>query len=355
MGVNGYTLDRVDPLDLSEPEQESIARLFQRISAEVVPEDPERPLEAILPRLRSKAPNEWDARVRARDAAGTVVGWAGTSRSLNDPGNAHIGWTELMVHPDHRRKGLGRALLTELARASEGQHPDLLFMGMESDRVSSGAGFLRAVGARPGLPMKTNQLILADVDRAEIAAWSAIDAPGYTLERIDGVVPDRLMRAYLDASNGMNDAPRGDLQMADWVLTAEQVRDRESWRAQVGIESWLIVAVHDATGEGAGFTELSYDRKQPWVVWQQGTATIPAHRGHRLGLWMKAKNLERVLREWPDAKYIRTGNANTNAQMLGINTQLGFKVAWQSTIWQLPLGAVLSGAAALPSAGAVTT
>ena len=47
--------------------------------------------------------------------------------------------------------------------------------------------------------------------------------------------------------------------------------------------------------------------------------------------------LDRILRERPDAKLIRTGNANTNAQMLGINTQLGFRQAWASTIWQLPL------------------
>ena len=64
---------------------------------------------------------------------------------------------------------------------------------------------------------------------------------------------------------------------------------------------------------------------------------IDAHRGHKLGLWMKAAMLDRILRERPEAKVIRTGNANTNAQMLGINTQLGFKVAWQSMLWQLPI------------------
>jgi len=337
MDVKGYTLDRVDPATLPQPEQEAIARLFQRMSKEVVPEDPERPLAAILPRLRSRVPNEWNARVRARDAKGDVAGWAGISRSLNEPENAHIGWTEVMVHPAHRRKGLGRALLSELARASEGQHPELLFMGMANDRVPAGEAFLSAVRAQPGLPMKTNQLILADVDRTQVAEWARIDAPGYTLERIDNVVPDRVIQAYLAASNGMNDAPRGDLRMADWKLTIEHVRDRESWFKQIGIEWWLIVAVHDATGEGAGFTEVTYDPKQPWVIWQQGTATAPKHRGHKLGLWMKAANLQRILQERPEARYIRTGNANTNAQMLGINTQLGFKQAWQSTIWQLPL------------------
>jgi GNAT superfamily N-acetyltransferase len=125
--------------------------------------------------------------------------------------------------------------------------------------------------------------------------------------------------------------------MADWKLTEEQIRDREDWFRQVGVEWWLILAVHESTGQGAGFTEVTYDPKQPWMMWQQGTAVIDPHRGHRLGLWMKAAMLERILRERTEVKLIRTGNANTNAQMLGINTQLGFKVAWASIIWQLSI------------------
>lgn len=349
MDLSGYTLDRVDPAELPEAEQQAIARLFQRMGSEMVPEEPERPLGAILTRLRARIPNQWNARVRARDGAGEVVGWATVGRSLNEPDNAHIAWTEIMVHPDHRRRGLGRALIAQLVGASLGQHPELLFMGMANDRVPAGEGFLKALGAQAGLPMITNQLVLADVDRARIEEWARIDVPGYTLERVDNVVPDRLMRAYLDAANGMNDAPKGSLRMADWNVTEEQVRDRESWFTQTGIEWWLIIAVHDATGEGAGFTEVTYDPKQPWVVWQQGTATAPKHRGHKLGLRMKAVNLQRILNERPEAKLIRTGNANTNAQMLGINTQLGFRPAWQSTIWQLPradAGNVTTGKAA---------
>ena len=40
----------------------------------------------------------------------------------------------------------------------------------------------------------------------QIAEWAKLDPAGYRLEWIDNVVPDRLMSAYLDSSNGMNDA-----------------------------------------------------------------------------------------------------------------------------------------------------
>ena len=337
MDVAGYRIDRVDPTELPEAEQEAVARLWQVMGKELLPEEPARPLPSILARLRAKPKNQWSVRFRARDAKGNVVGWIGGGRSHVDPENPHLIWSELQVHPDHRRKRLGTALLREFVRACEGQHPSIVFMGMANDRVPAAEPFLRGIGATPGLPMKTNQLDLPAVDRKQIAEWAKLDPKGYRLERIDRVVPDRLMAAYLASSNGMNDAPKGDLKMADWKLTEQQVRDREDWFKQVGAEWWLILAVHEATGQGAGFTEVTYDPKQPWVIWQQGTAVIDPHRGHKLGLWMKAAMLDRILRERPEAKLIRTGNANTNAQMLGINTQLGFKVAWQSTLWQVPI------------------
>lgn len=337
MDVPGYRIDRVEPTELPEPEQEAIGRLFQVMNTELLPEEPTRPMSAILARLRSKPANQWSARVRARDAKGNVVGWIGGGRSLNEPENAHIMWCETQVHPEHRRKGLGTALLREFVLACEGQHPELMFMGMSNDRALSGEAFLRKAGAHPGLPMKTNQLDIGSIDRAKVAEWAKTDSPGYRLERIDNTVPARLVTAYIESSSGMNDAPKGDLKMGDWTLTEAQIRDREDWFKQVGVDWWLIIAVHEATGQGAGFTEVTYDPKQPWVIWQQGTAVIDPHRGHKLGLWMKAAMLDRILRERPEARVIRTGNANTNAQMLGINTQLGFRVAWQSTIWQLSI------------------
>ena len=83
--------------------------------------------------------------------------------------------------------------------------------------------------------------------------------------------------------------------------------------------------------------ERPYDPRVPHLVWQQGTPVTDAHRGHRLGLWMKAVMLKRILEERTQARFIRTGNANTNAQMLAINTQLGFRPAWSSALWQLTL------------------
>lgn len=340
MSVNDpaeYRIERIEPLELAPARLREAAELYQALQSERTPEDPLTPVEAIERRMRAVVPGQWRAYFGARDTAGALVGYAVVNRSLNEPENAHLRWTELAVSAKHRRRGVGRALLRSLVDAVSDQGADVVLMTQTTDRVPSGSDFARAIGAERGLDMKTNQLDLSKVDRAKIEEWAEIQPKGYRLERIDGKVPAALVAPYIQASNGMNDAPRGDLKMADWKLTEEQIRERESWFEQTGAEWWLLVALHEATGDGAGFTEVTYDPKIPHVIWQQGTAVIDAHRGHQLGMWMKAVMLKRVLAERPNALFIRTGNANTNAQMLGINTQLGFVPAWSACLWQISI------------------
>jgi mycothiol synthase len=333
----GYRIEPLDPLTASPAQLREAAELYQAQQRERTPEDPLTPLDAIEQRLRAVVPGRWQAYFGARDAGGALVGYGVVGRSLNEPENAHLRWTELVVSAKHRRKGVGRALLRALVDAVADQGDDVVLMTQTTDRVPSGSEFARAIGAEPGLDMKTNQLDLSKVDRAKVEEWAALAPAGYRLARIDNTVPAELVAPYIAASNGMNDAPRGDLKMADWKLTEEQIRERESWLRQTGSEWWLLVALHEATGEGAGFTEVTYDPKISHVIWQQGTAVLDAHRGHRLGMWMKAVMLKRILDERPKALFIRTGNANTNAQMLAINTQLGFVQAWSACLWQIPI------------------
>jgi len=332
----GYTITEVDFANASDEQVTEAARLLQAQNQERVPEDPLTPIEAIVQRIRATTPNQWRATFAARDASGKLVGSSFVGWNKNEPENAHARWTEVNVLPAHRRKGIGTALYRAAVEACLGQGDDLVFFGQTSDRQPSGGAFAKAIAASAGLPMKLNQLNIADVDRAKVAQWAKIDPKGYRLERADSVVPKSLIQPYLDAANAMNDMPKGDLRFADQKFTEEQLHERESWLKQAGMEWWLIVAVA-ASGEGAGFTEVQYDPRSGHVIHQGGTGVTTAHRGHQLGLWMKAVMLERILRERPAAKFIRTGNANVNEHMLAINTQLGFKHAWSNTLWQLPL------------------
>jgi len=71
------------------------------------------------------------------------------------------------------------------------------------------------------------------------------------------------------------------------------------------------------------------------------TGVFPQYRNKGLGRWLKAAMLDKVLKERPQVKYVRAGNADSNAVMLKINTALGFKPYTADALWQVELQKVL--------------
>ena len=334
---SGHTIASLDLQTATDAEIREISQFRQELALEQRPEDPPTPIEVIAQWLRSRPPGQWRVVFVARDRDGELAGYGVGARNLKDTQNAHIRWSEIAVKPQHRRRGLGRALFAQVLASFEGQGDGLMVISETSDRVPSGDGFARAIGAKPGLPMKLNQLDLATVDRAKVDEWSRAAPKGYRLERIDDTVPEEFVKAYIEASEGINDMPRGDIAFNDWKLTEAQIRQRESFFKQAGLVWWLLLAIDEQTGEGVGFTEVEFNPNDPHAIQQEGTAVVATHRGRRIGLWLKAVMLERILADRPDSRFIRTGNANVNAQMLAINEKLGFTYAWQTTLWQLPI------------------
>ena len=333
---SGYTIAPVDMQTATDAEVAEAAQLRQELMLERTPEDPPAPIKVIVQLLRAKPPGQWRAVFLARDQRGRLAGYGVVGRNLKDTENAHVRWSEIAVKREHRRHGQGRALLARVVDSLEGQGDDVVLISETSDRVPSGDSFAHAVGAKPGLPMKLNQLDLRAVDRAKVDEWSR--APkGYRLQRIDGTVPPEFVKTYIQAAEGINDMPRGDIAFNDWKLDEAQIRQRESFFKQAGLVWWLLLAIDERTGEGVGFTEVEFNPLDPHVIQQEGTAVVTAHRGHGIGLWLKAVMLGRIISERRDSRFIRTGNANVNAQMLAINEKLGFRHAWQTTLWQLPI------------------
>lgn len=326
----------IEPVELSTADDDlvrEVLALTNAVGHERIPEDPPLSFEAFASRVRNRPKmivmRDW----LARSADGELVGRGLVARFEADT-NQHLRDAGIDVLPAHRRKGIAKQLLREIV-AGAGEADDIVLGFFTNDRVAAAAAFLTRIGAKTALTMHTNQLDLSKLDRGMVREWAAIDPKGYRLEWIDGDVPDGWMKSVIVAYDTMNTAPRGDSAMQDWNTTPEQIREFDRSRRATGRERRLVLAIHDGTGEAAGYTELTYDPKVPHLIWQQGTAVIPSHRGQGIGKWIKAAMLERATRDWPDAQLVRTGNADVNAPMLAINTRLGFKPAWADSIWEI--------------------
>jgi RimJ/RimL family protein N-acetyltransferase len=190
------------------------------------------------------------------------------------------------------------------------------------------------------MAMHINRLDLAELDRDLVRRWideGPARAPGYSLVTVDGPYPDDLIEEIADVFEVMNDAPRDDLQMEDQKLTVEQVRDIDKMLTAQKAERWALFARHEETGKLVGLTYVVWRPDQPETVGQGDTGVRPEHRGHALGKWLKAAMLQRILDERPQAKDVRTGNADSNGAMLGINRALGFKPYIATMNWQVPV------------------
>jgi len=127
----------------------------------------------------------------------------------------------------------------------------------------------------------------------------------------------------------MNDAPHGDEHHDDWDWDAARVRELEQRRGRWQVRAYTTAAVHTDSGDVAGFTDLLIvDR--PSTAAQEDTGVLAQHRGHRLGLAIKAANLLVLREQEPRITRVMTWNAEENRHMRAVNEQLGFRV---STRW----------------------
>lgn len=96
-----------------------------------------------------------------------------------------------------------------------------------------------------------------------------------------------------------------------------------------------VLARHRPTGAWAGLSILCVDEFAPAVALQEDTSVVRVHRGHRLGLLMKADMLRWVTRERPEVAATDTWNATTNHHMIAVNERLGGRVIAHHATYRL--------------------
>lgn len=334
----GFTIEAADVRTLTDEQIADFHGVGAILHDEAHPEDPEQTLEMRTAFLRN-LPDFVEAWAWfVRDGGGRAIGY-GQAYVLRTGDNEHVLQCDLGVLPAHRRQGIGRGLVAEMKEVAKANGQTLL-MGGTSERVPAAAAFAEAVGATAELDVHTNRLLLAELDRDMVDRWVAEGpkrAPGYSLVLVDGRYPDDLLDRVAEAFDVMNDAPRDGLAMGDQHLTGAQIRETQDMGLAQGDEAWAIFARHDDSGAFVGLTDVTWNPNRPATVYQGNTGVHRDHRGHALGKWLKAAMLQRILAERADVVDVRTGNADSNEAMLGINHELGFKAYIAASSWQLQL------------------
>jgi hypothetical protein len=91
----------------------------------------------------------------------------------------------------------------------------------------------------------------------------------------------------------------------------------------------MVVSTLAIRGEDevVGYSDLVVPGGDLPNVYQWGTLVLREHRGHRLGLAVKARGLQELQRRiGPERTLVQTCNAEQNAAMVGINERLGFRI-----------------------------
>lgn len=329
--------ERYDPKEAPEDRLRALHDLNALIEKEYLPDEEPGPFVEMLNYKRCRAAhkghiqwNTWD------DNPNHLTGSAAFFFDRREE-NKHLGWFWIQVRQEERTKGIGNALLSKLIDEAKAENRTML--GGWAWRDGPGEKFLDKLGGTQRMLERQGRLWIRDVPIDLMNEWvdKAKERAGdYRLQFWDGPTPEELIERFAVAYEIMNTAPREDLDLQDEKVTPEVMRDREQTRVEQGNPWWTLAAIHEPTGEIAGFTEMYFSGYRDDIAWQGNTGVDPAHRNKGLGKWLKAAMFLKLIDEWPNITRIHTWNAGSNEPMLAINDAMGYHIPLWWTTWQAP-------------------
>jgi hypothetical protein len=135
-------------------------------------------------------------------------------------------------------------------------------------------------------------------------------------------VSRRLNRSIIGSS------PMAATRCAEGRLYAQRIRKEEAAYAAKNAEYRIVAAVHEASGEVAGITELFISAGRPDHAHQMDTAVLGGHRGHGLGRAVKAAMMRNLVRDHPGLALVATQTPVDNVHMARVNRQIGYTDQW---------------------------
>ena len=262
--------------------------------------------------------------------AGVLVGAAMLNLPMED--NPTVAYAEVMTHPDHRRRGVGTALLAELERRARAAGRDRLLAESyvpagEDDAAGGGPAF---AAARGYVVANREGMKAVELDEAE-GRWPPLETEveaalgDYRVATWRDACPDEYVESFGRAvSRVMSLIPQGDLDLEDRDWTAERIRAAEKQRVEIGLATIESAAVAP-DGTVVGLTGVRANLADPRVARIGVTMVLPEHRGHRLGLATKLASHRALREQVPSCHLVVTSNAEVNTHMNAINEAMGYR------------------------------
>jgi GNAT superfamily N-acetyltransferase len=253
---------------------------------------------------------------------------------------------DVVVHPAERGHGFGSQLVAgmlervgELGRTVV--HAEICRSLDEDSEPSPGVRIATRLGAKLAL-VELRQLLDVGAPEppglADRLAAAAAHAEGYSLLRWVDRAADPDVADLADLMGRMStDSPQGDLDVEPEVWDVARYRAKEESTAARGRRRYAVAARDDATERIVGYTDIGINVAVPAVGFQWDTLVLAEHRGHRLGLLMKAANLEQLRSLSPQTRHLNTWNAVSNPPMMSVNAALGYRPVEASEEWELQL------------------
>ena len=272
---------------------------------------------------------------------GTVVGGVSVWFPLLD--NLTKCWGAVGVDPDHRRRGIGSALIEQIITRvkQEGRTIMVIESAYPFDRRQDHPyrRFAEANGFTVAID-EIRRILPLPVDPGLLRTLEVQAAPHHTAYRIAsfaGDLPDGMLVTYCALRNQLGvDAPTGDVDFEAESITPSLWRERMAEERELGRHRLTTVAL-DETGDVVAYTDLILPPVPSADVWQWGTLVHRGHRGHRLGMAVKVRNLLELAAADPGRVRVLTCNAETNRHMVDINVGLGFEAIEVCPMFELRL------------------
>lgn len=318
----------------------------EEVVAGMAHQESNRKLRSLLVPAEVEEPTEAD-----------VLGLASVWLPLEDNTASANVW--IGVRPEARGRGAGEALWQHALQQVRDEGRTVLqawtSFGTEPaaddpDAMTAPTGSGRVPGTDPGNRFalargfqleqaERHSLLELPVAPEELARFRS-NAEGkagadYELIAWGDVVPEEWLDSYCVLLRSMStDAPSAGITWEEEQWTPERVRTTEVNLADQGWHGIVVAALHRPSRELAGYTAINFKHEQPAVTFQDNTIVRADHRGHRLGMLLKAANLQRLAQERPESARVHTWNAEENDYMLSINVALGFRPAGGGAAWQ---------------------